>query len=444
MNYQQAWTFLDNLQFFKIKLGLDSIRQFLSRVGNPQQGLRYLHLAGTNGKGSVGAALVGMLGRAGYRAGWYTSPHLSCVRERFKINDRYISEEEFARHATSVRDVLGENQITYFEFATAVAFLWFAEQKVDFVVLETGMGGRLDATNVIVPEVSVITNVAMDHEIYLGTTLTAIAGEKAGVVKQGVPVVSAAADDEGRAAIEAVCRERGARLLLFGRDFELFNDGDGTFSYRGISGQDEKLSGLRFSLAGAHQRCNMAVALAALEVLLGGQLYGEPLRSAARDALGALCWPGRLELLELDRFDSMFANLRPGRRRMLLDGAHNPAGVQALSDALRTEFSFDRLFLVWGAMQDKDIAGALGKIAPLANRIFLARPKGERAAAAEFIRSQLPEAQQVAALCFPDTHGALAAALAEATAEDLICIAGSLYLVGEARRLLIGELVDHA
>jgi len=440
MNYQQAWTFLDNLQFFKIKLGLDSMRKFLERLGNPQQGLRYLHLAGTNGKGSVGAALVGMFGRAGYRAGWYTSPHLSCVRERFKINDRFISEEEFARHATQVRDVLGESQITYFEFATAIAFLWFAEQKVDFVVLETGMGGRLDATNVIVPEVSVITNVAMDHEAYLGTTLAAIAGEKAGIVKQGVPVVSAAADDEGRTVIEEVCRRQHARLLLFDRDFKLAANGDGTFDYRGFSSENEKLSGLRFSLAGVHQRVNMVVALAALEAVLGEDIFAEPLSTSVREALGSISWPGRLELLQLDRFNG-FENLVPGRRRILLDGAHNPAGVESLREALRAEFPFRKLLLVWGAMQDKNIAGSLGQVAKLAERIFIARPKGERSADAEFIRGQLPEAQRGIALCFSDTRSALENALAAASPEDLICVAGSLYLVGEARSLLVGEVV---
>ncbi|WP_417912244.1 bifunctional folylpolyglutamate synthase/dihydrofolate synthase, partial [Candidatus Electronema sp. TJ] len=190
MNYQQAQQFLDQLQLFKIKLGLDSMQHFLARLGDPQQQLRCVHIAGTNGKGSVGAALHSMLAAAGYKTGLYTSPHLSSVRERFQINGAYISKEDFARLAGRIESVLDGRQITYFECTTALALLWFAEQQTDFVVLEVGMGGRLDATNVITPLVSVITNVSMDHEQHLGDTLAKIAAEKAGIIKTGVPVVS--------------------------------------------------------------------------------------------------------------------------------------------------------------------------------------------------------------------------------------------------------------
>ncbi|MFH1019750.1 MAG: bifunctional folylpolyglutamate synthase/dihydrofolate synthase, partial [Pseudomonadota bacterium] len=154
MNYQEAWTFLDNLQFFKIKLGLESMSRFLEAVGNPHRGLRFVHVAGTNGKGSVSTTLRTILTRAGYKVGLYTSPHLSCVRERFRIDERFISEEAFARQASAIRAALGERQITYFEFATALALLWFAEEQVDVAILEVGMGGRLDATNVVTPLVS--------------------------------------------------------------------------------------------------------------------------------------------------------------------------------------------------------------------------------------------------------------------------------------------------
>ncbi|MDH4321513.1 MAG: Mur ligase family protein, partial [Desulfobulbaceae bacterium] len=178
MNYQEAWQFLDNLQFFKIKLGLESMNGFLDSVGHPQRQLRFIHVAGTNGKGSVSATLLSILAAAGYRVGLYTSPHLSSVRERFRINDTFIPEADFAAIATEIREVLGERQITYFEFTTALAMLWFARREVDVAILEVGMGGRLDATNVVTPLVSVITNVSMDHEAYLGTTLAEVAFEK--------------------------------------------------------------------------------------------------------------------------------------------------------------------------------------------------------------------------------------------------------------------------
>jgi len=215
MNYQEAWGFLDNLQFFKIKLGLESMSRFLDSVGNPHRNLRFVHVAGTNGKGSVSTTLQTILTRAGYKVGLYTSPHLSCVRERFRIDERFISEEAFARQASAIRAALGERQITYFEFATALALLWFAEEQVEVAILEVGMGGRLDATNIITPLVSIITNVSMDHEQYLGNTLAAVAFEKAGVIKPGVPVVAGLAADESLAVVTQVCEERQATLFCW-------------------------------------------------------------------------------------------------------------------------------------------------------------------------------------------------------------------------------------
>jgi dihydrofolate synthase/folylpolyglutamate synthase len=216
MNYKEVWTFLDNLQFFKIKLGLESMRMFLRELGSPEKELQFVHVAGTNGKGSVAVTLLTILARAGYTVGLYTSPHLSSVRERFRINDEYISEAEFAEEGSRIHDILGNRQITYFEFTTALALLWFARRKVDLAILEVGLGGRLDATNVIIPLVSVITNVSMDHEMYLGNTLSEIAGEKTGIIKESVPVVAGVGTGETEeerivlTVVERFCREKGA------------------------------------------------------------------------------------------------------------------------------------------------------------------------------------------------------------------------------------------
>ncbi len=196
MTYKEVLAHLDALQMHKIKLGLEAMQSFLQKVDRPESRLKFVHIAGTNGKGSVCAALSEVLGLGGYRVGVYTSPHLSSVRERFRIGSEYISEEAFARIGTRICEVLGEEQITYFEFTTALGLLWFAESNVDLVLLETGMGGRLDATNVVTPLVSVITSVSMDHEAYLGNSLIEIAGEKAGIIKTGVPVVSGAIHPE--------------------------------------------------------------------------------------------------------------------------------------------------------------------------------------------------------------------------------------------------------
>jgi dihydrofolate synthase/folylpolyglutamate synthase len=427
MNYRQAWQFLDQLQFFKIKLGLDSMNRFLERLGNPQRGLRCLHIAGTNGKGSVAATLHSILTAAGYKTGIYTSPHLGSVRERFRIGDAHISKEDFARLLATIEAVLDGSQITYFECTTVLAFLWFAEQQVNFAVLEVGMGGRLDATNVITPLVSLITNVSMDHEQYLGSTLAAIAAEKAGIIKPKVPVIAGVADDESGRVVRETCVWREAPLFLYGHDFS----GSGTGSawqYHGIEGLH--LDNLPMPLHGTHQIGNCSLALAAVQLLQrqGWAVSGEQIRSG----LAQTRWPGRMEY---------FRNAEG--LQFLLDGAHNPAGAAVLAQALRDNFPRRRLILVWGAMADKDIRTSLREVAPLADLIILTKAaESERAASPEQLEALLSAALWEKARRAASVPAALAQACSLAAPDDLICISGSLYLVGAARQLLLGGLTD--
>ncbi len=457
MDYSRAWSYLDSLQFFKIKLGLESMERFLGRLGNPQQKLRFLHVAGTNGKGSTASALQVVLGQAGYRVGLYTSPHLSSVRERFRIGNALIGKEQFARHAAAIHAVLAGEQITYFEFTTALALLWFAAEEVDLAILEVGMGGRLDATNVITPLVGVITNVSLDHQAYLGNTLAEVAAEKAGIIKPGVPLVSGVAADETYTVVAERCRQLAVPLYLLGRDFSwnategdrgeqeemsggrgrpVAGSGDGLpttangpgWDYRGINSD---LSGLPSPLRGRHQRDNLSLALATLELLRDTL----PVREEdIRAGLSKVTWPGRLELLEL-------ANSGEGsdKTRLLLDGAHNPAGVATLVAALQTEFSYRRLILVWAGMADKDLAATLGLIAPLVDTFVLTRPESERSATPEALRELLPPAARAAALTANGVAEALEIARRRSQADDLIVVAGSLYLVGAARALLVDD-----
>lgn len=442
MNYQEAWDFLDNLQFFKIKLGLESMSQFLDSVGNPHRGLRFVHVAGTNGKGSVSTTLRTILTKAGYKVGLYTSPHLSCVRERFRIDERFISEEAFARQSSVIRAALGERQITYFEFATALALLWFAEEQVDVAILEVGMGGRLDATNVITPLVSIITNVSMDHEQYLGNTLAAVAFEKAGVIKPGVPVVAGVAADDSLAVVAKVCEERKAPLFLLGREFDAVRGPEGSWEYRGID-HGYSLGDLHCRLKGGYQIGNAALALAALESIATTlPVPGE----AIRQGLLSVAWPGRLEYFcladgKVVECPAEGAIEQPAAlRRYLLDGAHNPAGVDSLRDALVSEFRYDRLILVWACMGDKDVSATLTAIAPLADRIIFTRPESERSATPEQLAAILPEEDRHKAQSAATVVEALALAADLAQSNDLICVAGSLYLVGAARKILLGEV----
>ena len=426
LSFAQAAAWLDGLQQFTIKLGLDTTRALLADLGSPERGLPVLHIAGTNGKGSVGATLATILTTAGYRTGFYSSPHLSCVRERFRIDGQCISEARFASMVERLQAVLGDRQPTYFEAATLLTLLWFAEEQVDAAVLETGMGGRLDATNVVTPLVCILTDISRDHEQHLGTGIAAIAREKAGIIKEGVPVVCSANDPEAVAVIAARCRECGSPLFLHGRDFVGTLEEDGLFAYRPISGPMR--TGLTLRLAGAHQAVNTALALAALELL---QDRYPRAAAAVPAALARVRWPGRME--------SFVAEVHGAARRFLLDGAHNQAGVDALVHSLTRGYQRRRLVLVWGNMADKDLLPGLLSLLPLSDRVIFTRAEPIRSAAPEALLAQLSPEQQRRAECAATVAEALARAKAETTPDDLICVAGSLYLVGRVRQLLLGE-----
>ncbi|MBW6520395.1 MAG: bifunctional folylpolyglutamate synthase/dihydrofolate synthase [Desulfoarculaceae bacterium] len=445
MNYQEAESYLEELQFHKIKLGLDSMRSFLARVGHPERQLRYVHVAGTNGKGSVSVTLLTLLAGAGYRVGLYTSPHLSSVRERFRINDEFISREKFAELASRIKTVLGAEKITYFEFTTALALLWFAESGLDLVILETGLGGRLDATNVVVPLISVITNVTMDHEAYLGTTVAAVAAEKAGIIKESVPVVSAVAAGEGLEVVQRICYERNAPLFLYGQAFHAEQDEHRLWSWLpvGAALSAERLEALRCSMRGSYQLVNASLALAVLALLRPhGFLFSPEL---IRTGLAAVRWPGRLEHICLDRKSRAVSEQAQATDSenvcYLLDGAHNPAGVESLVLTLRHEYEYNRLIVVWGAMLDKDLGKTMPLIADLAGVLLLTRPEGERAATPEQLLEHLDEVTQSRCERVPMVEQALVRAEALAATGDLIVVAGSLYLVGAVRKILLGELV---
>jgi dihydrofolate synthase/folylpolyglutamate synthase len=436
MTYQEAWSYLDGLQFFKIKLGLESMNALLAQLDRPQQKYPCIHIGGTNGKGSVGATLLAVLSVAGYRVGLYTSPHLSSVRERFRIGDSFISKDEFAAIAGKIIRVLDGRQITYFEFTTALAMLWFAEKKVDIALLEVGLGGRLDATNVVTPLAAVITNISLDHEQYLGTTVDKIAAEKAGIIKPNVPVVTGARQGEALTVIEARAACLHAPVLLLNRDFHgtPHASAKNLWSYAAIRENKNKpaaeLTDLPICLRGAHQVDNAAQALAALEVIHPHFPVSE---AQLRHGLSQVAWPGRLE---------EFRQAGPPPCRFLLDGAHNPDGARMLKAALQNDFNYERLILVWASMADKDIAGTLLEVAPLAAEIIFTRPESERSARPEALRDLLPEdlQQNIRISCTDSVPAALDLAMTSAGEGDLICVAGSLYLVGEARLLLRGEL----
>ena len=427
MHYSEACTYLNELQFFKIKLGLEAVDSILAKLGSPQTTFPAVHLAGTNGKGSVGATLLSLLRHNDYKVGFYSSPHLSSVRERFCINGQSIDRQSFAELATTIKDTLGTQHITYFEFTTALAFLWFQQQKVDIAIVETGLGGRLDATNVITPLVSVITTIDLDHQEYLGNTLTQIAGEKAGIIKNHVPVVSGVLNHTAQQVIKATCLQKQSTLYTLGADFTCQPIAPTAFNYTGIN--NVQLSGLHCALQGKHQQANACLALAASEVLQqkGFHLADEKIAIALQNTR----WPGRME--------SVVSGDGQHKRHFLLDGAHNEAGIQALNHALLDTFNAKKTILIWGSMADKNLGTAWLTLLEKVAVIVLTQAETTRSATAEQLEEQIPTHYRSKVRCTAEVDNALAYAAAHTTPEDLILIAGSLYLVGKARELLLGK-----
>lgn len=399
-----------------VRLDLGPTRRLLSRLGNPQERFEAVLVAGTNGKGSIAALIASVLGCGGHRVGLYTSPHLVDVRERIRVGGRLISTGDLRELAGEVREAVRED-VTYFEFTTALAFLHFLRNGVDVAVLEVGLGGRLDATNVVRPKVGVISNISLEHRAYLGRRLADIAREKAGIVKPGGRVVTAARQRAVLETLADIARERGARIYRVGRDIRVRTRGDGVFSYFGL---ERNIPELRLHLRGRHQVVNAACAIGAVEILAGSGFRVD--EDSIRQGLATCRWPGRLEVLRENP-------------AVVVDGAHNPAGASALRAALEEDFSRRKLILVFGVLSDKDHRGMLRRLAPLADHVVLTRPREARAlppeVAARFVRGMGKRVEVV-----EKSERALARALALAGEDDLILVTGSLYLVGEARSRL--------
>ncbi|MHB8907811.1 MAG: bifunctional folylpolyglutamate synthase/dihydrofolate synthase [Syntrophales bacterium] len=415
MTYQDTLAYLSSLNKMGIRFGLDPIRSLLDRLHNPQNGYPCVLIAGTNGKGSVAAMTASILAAGGFKTGLYTSPDLIEFRERIRINGTMISHEEAAICTERVKKEMVE-EVSYFEFLTAMAFLHFYRQQVDIAILEIGMGGRLDATNVVIPRVSIITNISLEHREYLGNTLEKIAREKGGIIKEGGHCLTAARQKRVVSTLEAICREKRVTLYRVGKEIRTTIHRDGTFSYHGVG---RCHAGLVCPLAGRHQFSNAALALGAVELLADA---GFPVDDAVvAKGLRETRWEGRLEIL---------------RRAptLLVDGAHNPAGAETLRRALQNGFPRRRLILIFGVLGDKDYPAMAKRLLPLADRVILTRPNSERSLSPDLL---LPVARMFheAVERIDNPADALRSALSGAGEEDLICVAGSLYLVGEIKKI---------
>jgi dihydrofolate synthase/folylpolyglutamate synthase len=436
MDYRDCLKFLDSLgqELHGLTWGLETITKVLARLGNPHLKYSTAIVAGTNGKGSTAAMLSSILREAGYRTGLYTSPHLVKVNERIRVNGAEIADDDFARAFTEVRQVveglLEEKTLgklpSFFEFLTATGFHYFAQAGVDFLVLEVGMGGRLDATNVTQPRVAVITNIGLDHVEFLGSTLAAIGREKAGVIKPGTPVVCGCEQGEAAEVIRQRCAELGAELLETG----YFGGLSGMQSLQGhylfnLSLDADFFASLSSPLLGKFQVENAVAAVTAAWRLSrdGFQIT----RSAIVNGLQSTSWPGRLEkVLE--------------HPLVLLDGAHNPAAARVLAEFIREELGGRRLRLVYGSMRDKAMSEISEILFPLAEEVYLTRPHVPRAATPEEILAASRFRPQRLVI-EPEPCVAVARACRASANEDAVMIVGSLFLVGAVKKALLeGQL----
>lgn len=426
MNYDEALSWIHGLYRFGSNLGLERINKLMAMLGNPQDKFRSVHIAGTNGKGSTAAFLAEILQAEGLRVGLYTSPYIEAFTNRMAVNGHDIAPGDLVRIVKKVKPLVEEltksdSQPTEFEVVTALAFTYFAESKPDFVVVEVGLGGRLDATNVVRPEVTTITNIALEHTQVLGDSIAAIAREKAGIIKPGVPLVTAAEKEEALAVFRETAQKNNARMWQVGKEF--------TYRIRdvGLDGLSfdyqspwRKLDDLRISMLGRHQARNATLALAVRELM--------PLpfnEQAARDGLLRMFWPGRLEVFSQ-------------RPLVLVDGAHNVDGVMALRTALHDLLGGRRLRMVLGILGDKAIEEMLELIIPLADAgIIVTAPQSLRAsdpwAVAEKVRKY---ARTASVAVVPAVEDAVRRAVAGTAPDEALCVFGSLYTVSEARPVL--------
>ena len=426
-SYQETIAYLFALQKHGIKLGMANTRLLMRLSGDPHQKFRSVHVSGTNGKGSTSAFIAAVLAEAGYRVGLYTSPHLVDFTERIRINGRTISEARVVELASRLRKAYerepGASTPTFFEVTTAIAFTYFAEEGVDIAVIEVGMGGRLDSTNVITPLVSVITTIDLEHTEFLGDTLELIAAEKAGIIKPGVPVVTGVKHREALRVIEETAADARSAVYLLGRDFSCSSVAGGNAQQFDYVGVHATIPGAAISLYGRHQVDNACAALAAIECLRAAGVPAD--ERAVRQGLKQASWEGRLERVAT-------------RPDIYLDGAHNPASAAALAGALKElRGSYGRVVLVIGVLADKDFRSMITELVPLADRVIVTKPAYSRALDLETLAGEVRKLHGDV-----NTAGNVAQAIEQAKElagpDELILVTGSLYVVGDARAAILG------
>ena len=421
--YQDCLEKIYKLGRFGIKLELDTILNILKCLNDPQQSYHVVHVAGTNGKGSTATYIASILQKAGFKTGIYTSPHLVHFNERIAINGEPISNDEVVKTYEAVHAAdTGKRKATFFEIATAMGFYYFSKKNVDWAVIETGMGGRFDATNVIQPQVSVITNLSIEHTAYLGNTIKDLAREKGGIIKQNTPVVTGVSQPSGREVISRIAQENAADLFIYKQDFSARKDpGRDTYTYKGLK---HSFHHLIKPLPGDHQRENLSLALAACELIFE-KLKDTDLRytldsAIVREGLAIAKWPGRLEHV-------METPL------VILDGAHNLHAARVLGKYLSSTLNNRRLTLVLGILDDKPYEKMLKILVPCAQHIIITRAKIDRSLDPALLKQAVQRITATPVTIIDDVKEAVTHAIQTSKPQDAICVAGSLYVAGEAK-----------
>jgi dihydrofolate synthase/folylpolyglutamate synthase len=417
-HYNNCMKAMNSLKKFGIKPGLSRITDILKSLDNPQDNFSCIHVAGTNGKGSIASALSSIFSASGYKVGLYTSPHLVKFNERIRINNLPVSDRRIVESYNAVNKVIKNSlEATFFELSTAMSFYEFYRQKVDWAVIETGMGGRLDATNVIRPVISIISNISVEHKKYLGNTIEKIAGDKGGVIKKSVPVITGVKQKKAITVLEKTAAKQSAPFYRLGKDFRIRRNKDKTFNYSGIN---TVLKNMRTGLPGSHQMDNAALVIAACEILNRNKTNFS--LENIRQGLEQNKWPGRLEKIS-------------SSPHIILDGAHNLAGARMLAEFLSENMRDKNITLIIGILDDKPYASMLKSLLTVCARAILTRPEVERALSPEKLFRKANKIIQDIEI-IPDVEEAVKHAIKISSASDVICIAGSLYLVGEAKQAL--------